>query len=497
MSEHRGRRDFLKAGGFALGSALVAGAVLRQGTAYAAAGTPLAEPAATSPSWTPKEEKAWDQAWKNIEKLRHTIKAPHFPNRKFHITDFGAIGDGTSDNTEAFRRAIAECHRRNGGHVVVSAGVWLTGPIHLLSNVDLHLEAGSTVRFTQDVDAYKPLVLTRFEGMEFYNYSPLVYAYGQRNIAITGSGVLDGQGDNSHWWPWKGKAEYGWNKGDPKQDNARNALMAMVEQGVPVEERVFGDGSYMRPMFIQPYRCESVLVEGVTIKDSPMWNIHPVECTDVIIQGVTVTGLGPNNDGCDPESSKNVLIRDCVFATGDDCIAIKAARNAEGRRLNVPSENILIENCEFRDGHGGVTIGSEMTGGVRNVFAQNLRMTSPELQIAIRMKTNSLRGGVIENFNVRNVTVGEVSISAIETNYYYEEADGYPFMPDVHDITIRDLTVQKAPYALSMRAFPNAPIRNVRLRDCTFAEVAKDNVTENVDGLRLDNVLVNGRPAGS
>ncbi|WP_307812975.1 glycoside hydrolase family 28 protein [Micromonospora coerulea] len=213
--------------------------------------------------------------WARAEYIGGKVRRPHFPERRLDLERFGAVGDGVTDCTAAFRRAIEECHAAGGGHVVVPAGRFLTGPIHLLSNVDLHVAADAVVLFSQTPADYLPAVLTRFEGVELYNYSPLIYAYGQENIGVTGAGVLDGQADNVHWWPWKGKTEYGWKPGDPRQDEARARLFAMAEQGVPVEQRVFGEGDYLRSSFIEPYRCRNVLIEGVTIVRSPMWEIHP------------------------------------------------------------------------------------------------------------------------------------------------------------------------------------------------------------------------------
>jgi polygalacturonase len=252
---------------------------------------------------------------------------------------------------------------------------------------------------------------------------------------------LDGQSDLEHWWPWCGAAKFGWQPGEPRQTEARTALSAQAEQGIPVDQRRYGDGGYLRPSFIEPYRCRDVLIEGVTIERSPMWEIHPVLSKNVLVNGVTVRTHGPNNDGCNPESSRLVVIRDCLFDTGDDCIAIKSGRNADGRRVNVPSEDILVEGCTMRAGHGGVTIGSEMTGGARNVFVRDCAMSSPDLDIALRFKTNSVRGGFIEGFHARDLTIGEVGGSVIDINFFYEEGPGHGFNPVVGDIHVQDVTV--------------------------------------------------------
>jgi len=255
------------------------------------------------------------------------------------------------------------------------------------------------------------------------NYSPFIYALDQNDIAITGQGTLDGQAGRAHWWPWKGSADFGWTAGSPNYNVARQRLLAMAENGTHVSQRTFGDGDHLRPNFIQPYRCKRVLIEGVTIVNSPMWEIHPVLCTNVTIRGVTIDSHGPNNDGIDPESCRDVLIERCIFDTGDDCIAIKSGRNADGRHINVPSENIVIRNCEMRDGHGGVTIGSEISGGCWNVFAHDCRMDSPQLDRALRLKNNAMRGGLLHSIYMRDVTVGQVSDSILSIDFSYEEGD--------------------------------------------------------------------------
>jgi polygalacturonase len=376
--------------------------------------------------------------------------------------------------------------------VVVPEGRFLTGPIHLRSNVDLHVEKDATILFSRDPKAYLPAVLTRFEGTELMNYSPFIYAYGQSNVAITGQGTLDGQADREHWWSWKGSADFGWREGMPNYKASRVRLLAAAENGMPVEQRVFGEGDYLRPQMIQPYRCTNVLIEGVTIRNSPMWEIHPVLCTNVTVRGVTIDSLGPNNDGVDPESCRDVLIEDVTFNTGDDCIAIKSGRNADGRRLNVPSENIVVRNCRMADGHGGVSIGSEISGGVRNVFVERCRMDSPNLERVTRLKTNAVRGGTLEHIYLRDITVGQVAHDVLAIDFFYEEADKGTFMPTVRDVELRNVTAEKSEHALYLRGFPQAQISGVRLIDCDFRNVAKPNVVENAPGVELRNVRING-----
>jgi len=431
--------------------------------------------------------------WASLPEILARIIPPKFPDRDFSITNFGAKGDGTTDCTEAFRKAIDECNASGGGRVVVPQGVFLTGPIHLKSNVNLHISERAVVKFLTDPKAYANLVSTRWEGVECMNYSPLIYAFEQENIAVTGSGVLEGQASDENWWSWKGNRGER-SKGKPNQNNARKSLFAMAEKNVPVGERVFGEGHYLRPNFIQPYRCKNVLIQDVTLKDSPMWFIHPVLCSNVTVQNVTVNGLGPNNDGCNPESSKDVLIKNCFFNTGDDCIAIKSGRNADGRRINVPSENIVIQGCKMKEGHGGVVLGSEISGGVRNVFAEDCTMDSPNLDRALRFKTNSVRGGVMENFFARNIRVGEVGEAVLKIDFFYEEGDAGEFTPVVRNLSISDVTCEKGKYAVWIKGYERSPITSLVLQNCRFRGIEMPNVIEAVDGLSVVDVTLNGKP---
>lgn len=431
--------------------------------------------------------------WNEAEKILKEICVPQFPVKTFDITKFGAIGDGVMDCTEAFRMAIKECSKNGGGKVLVPKGTFLTGAIHLLSNVNLEITEHAVVKFSTDPQKYLPVVFTRWEGVECMNYSPLIYAFEQENIAVTGSGILDGQGSVSNWWSWKGNKKDGWKEGMPNQKIGRDKMFEMAENNIPPKQRIFGDGYYLRPSFFQPYKCKNVLIDGITFKNSPMWFIHPVLCENVTVNNVTVEGLGPNNDGCDPESSKNVLIKNCYFNTGDDCIAIKSGRNNDGRRINVPSENIIIQNCVMKEGHGGVVIGSEISGGVRNVFAENCIMSSSNLERAIRIKTNSIRGGIIENIFVRDLKVGEVSEAVLKIDYYYEEGDAGQFTPKVRNVQLENVESQKSPYAIWIKAYDRSPVENLVLKNCRFADVSNTNILENVDEPQFFRVLFGGK----
>lgn len=431
-----------------------------------------------------------DNAWDAVPHILARIRPPVFPDREFLITTYGAIGDGVADCTDAFKSAIEACSAAGGGRIVVPSGRFQTGPVHLRTNINLYLEQGATVAFQRDPSRYLPAVFTRWEGVEVMNYSPFIYAFEQQNIAISGQGTLDGQADDQRWWPWNGKPAYGWKPGDPNQMQARKRLFDMAERGVPVTERVFGTGDYLRPNFIQPYRCANVMIEGISIVNSPMWEIHPVLCRNVVVRNVKVVTHGPNNDGCNPESCQDVLIEGCEFDTGDDCIAIKSGRNADGRRLNIPTENVVVRNCRMKDGHGGVTLGSEISGGVRNVFAERCVMDSPNLDRALRFKNNAMRGGLLENVYMRDVQVGQVADAVLAIDFHYEEGAYGPFKPVVRNVHMQNVTSKKSKYALYLRGLPNAPIYDISIENCTFDNVDQANVIEHVVDLDLDDVRI-------
>jgi polygalacturonase len=437
-------------------------------------------------------EPTGNDPWQELPELLARIKAPLFPDREWNVLKFGAASDDQTDCSSAFRDAIAACHTGGGGRVIVPAGEYLTGAIRLLSGVNLEVQKGATIRFRRDPRAY-PNVLTRWEGVELLNFSPFIYAFEQDNIAITGEGTLDGNADCNHWWPWKGQTRCGWKSGDPDQSKDRNLLFSFGEQRAPVEQRVFGEGHYLRPQFIQPYRCKNVLIEGLTLLNSPMWQVTPALCTNVTIRNLTIDSSGPNTDGCDPDSCRDVLIENCVFNTGDDCIAIKSGRNGDGRRLHTPSENIVIRGCRMKNGHGGVTIGSEISGGVRNVFVEDCRMDSPHLDSAIRIKNNAMRGGTIENIFVRNVDVGQVAVAGLTIDFLYEEGAAGNFTPVVRYVDLRNIKVEKTKYAVFLRGLPNAPIRDVRMTNCVFENATQSSIVENATDVSLAGVRINGK----
>ena len=412
-------------------------------------------------------------AWATVPDILARIVPPSFPDRTLIITNYGAKGDGVTDCTKAIREAIDACHDAGGGRVVVPAGVFLTGAIHLKSNVDLDLAEGATLRFSTDPKSYLPVVFTRYECTEVMNYSPFIYALGQENIAITGHGTLDGQGSKGVWYSWKTIP-------DPKE------LVAMGDRGIPVEQRVFGEGHHLRPYFIQPTRCRNVLIRGVHIIDSPMWVMTPLYCTNVTIEDVTVATQGPNTDGCDPDSCTDVLIRNCHFSDGDDCIAIKSGRDVDGRRVNIPSRNIVVQNCVFQDGHGGVTVGSETSGGVEDVFAEDCHFDSPNLDIAMRFKTGMTRGGVVQHIYIRNCTVKTARTGIGMTLKYPGTLNGHA-TPVMRDIDIRDCTFgQLSKQPVLIEGFSDSVrITDVTIANCVFPKGGTPCVITNASRIHL------------
>ena len=423
-----------------------------------------------------KAQPSSRDAWSQVPQILQRINAPQFPDNYFNITNFGAVAGDTNDCSSAIELAIDACVRAGGGHVVVPAGEFLTGAVHLKSGVDLHLETNAVLLFSTNPTNYLPLVFTRFEGTELYNYSPLIYALGQKNVALSGDGTIDGQADDSNWMAWK-------------NTKSRATLVKMATDGVPVEQRRFGPGFNLRPGFIEFNRCENVLIQGIHIRRSPMWEIHPLLCTNVTVRGVDIMSHGVNNDGCDPESCSDVLIEKCLFDTGDDCIAIKSGRNNDGRRVNVPSVNLVIRDCIMRDGHGGVTIGSEISGSCSNVFVENCAMNSPNLVCALRLKSNAVRGGVLQNIFMRNVNVGTVKDSVLQIDFLYEEGAKGDFKPVAHNVVMENITVAQTPRVLNVRGFPGADISGVRIYNSTFKQIARPDVIQDADVKLVDCVL--------
>jgi len=431
----------------------------------------------------------------DIEKeIRHTS----FSADTFNICDFGAVANDASFlNTAAFAAAIEKCNSSGGGVVMVPDGEWYTGPVTLLSNVNLHISEKAKLLFSTDYEQYLPPVITRWEGMDCYNIHPLIYANGQTNIALTGKGIIDGQASDERWWWMNGNPDFGWKEGMNSQITAARPLLLGYEQNqTPVEERVFGLEGALRPQLINFINCNTVLVENLTIKNSPFWVIHPVMTDNFILRGANIVSAGPNSDGCDPESCSHVIIENCYFDTGDDCIAIKSGRNNDGRQWAKPSRNIIVRNCRMAAGHGGVVIGSEISGGFSNLFVENCEMDSPDLLRVIRIKTSDCRGGIIENINVRNVKVGRCSEAVLNINLKYEPKEDCDrsFPPYVRNVTLENVTSEESKYGVYIIGLDESVnISDINLIDCRFNGVKKENSISGAERVHFSNLLINGR----
>ena len=437
----------------------------------------------------------WNDAlYKQIE---NSVKEPVFNDKTYNIEKYGASPKATAaKNQKAINNAIAACSEAGGGKVVVPAGTFHTGALLMKSNVNLEVQKGATLLFVFDKELY-PVVKTRWEGMDCMNLSPCIYAYGEKNIAVTGEGTIDGGGSNETWWNWCGKDRFGY-KPDQKESQkiGRPELFRLAEAGVEIEKRNMKDKG-LRPQLINFYRCEGVAIKGVTLLNSPFWVIHPLLSRNILVKNVKIWNEGPNGDGCDPESCENVIIEGCTFHTGDDCIAIKSGRNRDGLKCNIPSQNIIIRNCTMEDGHGGVVIGSEISGGVRNVFAENCEMDSPNLDRVLRIKTNTCRGGVTENIYVRNIKVGQCGESVMRINLGYEpnEAAQRGHIPTVRNVYMSNVTCQKSKYGVLINGLDDQDeIYNINIDNCQFNGVQQDAVkrTGKSHDLHFNNLVVNG-----
>ena len=446
-----------------------------------------------------------DDPWAEAHKIVETMTKVSFPELSVNITDFGAVaGDPSKLSHEAINLAIASVSQRGGGTVNVPPGVFYTGPITLLSNVNLHLSEGSTLKFDPNPELYFPAVLTRWEGIDCYNTHPLIYAFGQTNIALTGIGTIDGSASNDNWWARGRRIERRPFHADPDDPNSailegsRLKLLAWGEGNAPMHKRVYTLTDGLRPQTINFYRCTTVLIEDITLLSSPFWVIHPLMCTDLTVRGVTVNNNGPNGDGCDPESCRNVLIENCVFNTGDDCIAIKSGRNNDGRKWAMPSENIVVRNCVMANGHGGVVIGSEISGGFRNLYVENCKMDSPNLDRVIRIKTSTARGGLIENIYVRNLEVGECREAVLRINLNYEsnEPAQRGFIPEVRNVNLEGINCHKSKYGVWLYGLEDqVKIDRVTLKDCNFEGVSSGGnyAHGELGSIVFDNCRINSK----
>jgi polygalacturonase len=479
MTTESSRREFLRASGLLVGGAIAGGLIAEQ-SAHAAPQAPAAF----------GRDGAFASPWDEVPTILARIKPPTFADRTFDVTKYGAVGDDKTDCTAAFNKALLAANHAGGGRVIVPAGIYRTGALRMHSLTELHVSAGATVRFSTDPNKYLPMVWTRWQGIECYNYAPFIYAADSTNIAITGKGTLDGQGDA--WRSW-GSGGDGWKR-----------LQKMGDDGVPVPDRKMGPSAKLRPNMIQFYRCANILVADIAIVKPPMWTVHPVLSRNVTVRNITINSRngGGNNDGVDPECSTDVHITGCTFNTGDDCIAIKSGRGVDGRRIGVPSSNIVIEDCTFIfSNRGAICVGSEASGGARMVFAQNCAVNpanaKDSLWYALFVKTSNRRGGVIDGIHLRNITVGDLAKSAVYVtlNYSGSGNTGPIVNPVVQNITVDKMTAKGAPYALDLDGLSASHIKRVAISNSTFTGIETGgNRIRNADQVTFSNVTINGKP---
>lgn len=418
--------------------------------------------------------------WEAVPAIINQIIVPVFPQRDYNVTDFGAKGDSLTKCFDAFREAIDKCNQDGGGRVIVPPGKYLlNGPIHLKSNVNLHLSEGARLEFSTNPDDFLPMVLTRWEGTELYNYSPFIYAYQVTNVAITGKGSIDGNASRS-FAQWK-----------PDQKKDQKLLRQMGNDGVPVYERLFGDGHKLRPGTIQFLGCKNVLVEGISIYDAPFWVIHPALCFNVTVRNVIVDSWNPNNDGVDPDASVNVLIEKSEFNCGDDAVAIKSGRDQDAWRIGQPTENVIIRGCIMNSKANGLCIGSEMSGSVRNVFMEDCKVG--EANSTIYFKGNLDRGGVVENIFVRNINVKRANTAFIRFDSNYKGHRGNHFPPVFRWFTIENVSCELADdFGLFFKGVEDMPVKNIVLKNINILKTERPFFTQYVSDIELINVTANG-----
>ncbi|MGA2322762.1 MAG: glycoside hydrolase family 28 protein [Sedimentisphaerales bacterium] len=408
------------------------------------------------------------------------------PQESLSICDFGAVADGIADNTIAFKNAIEQCRKNNGGKIVVGAGTYLTGPIHLKSNINLHLDEGAVILLGDNPDEWPP-IKSRWEGVECYGYSPCIYGENLKNVSITGAGTIDGHGQA--WWNEFKRRK---TNGQTQPISARDKEFAKLNENTDLSDCGGGGiGSFFfRPPLIQFNNCSNVLLDGFTTCNSPFWNAHLVYCSNVMVKNTTFQNPagGINGDGLDIDSCSGVRVFDCIFDVNDDCLCFKSGIGKDGMRVNKPCENIVIRNCKMVRGHGSIVIGSETAGGIRNIEIADCTFNGTDR--GIRIKSRRGRAGTVENITFNNITMNSVGCP-ISMNMYYEcgarpeeiaalsDRNPRPITettPCIRNIKITNITVYNAQIAAAfLLGLPEKPIENVLFENFKIT-MAKDGI---------------------
>ncbi|MEN8227678.1 MAG: glycosyl hydrolase family 28 protein [Bacteroidota bacterium] len=419
-----------------------------------------------------------DDPWRKAEEIVQQIQLPEIPEQAFYLSDFGGNGDGRTDNKPAFDRLIGHCSAQGGGKIIVEPGEYLiNGPIHLKSHINLHLQEGAKLVFGNDPDLYLPVVLTSWEGTRLYNYSPFIYAIRAKSVAITGKGEIDGEASGT-WNLWK-----------QLQDPDKKLLRSMNNRNIPLEERIFGDGHYLRPHLIQFYECENIVVEDVKISDSPFWCLHFIYSKNITVRSVSYEAFNYNNDGIDPESSENVLIENILFNNRDDNIAIKAGRDLEARTLGRASKNIVVRNCKFK-GHNAIAVGSEMSGGVHDLYVEDCSFAGKVIY-GIYLKGNRDRGGMVHDIYARNIEFDTTrSTIIIDSNYKNQGSCCPPLFKNVHVENVR--SSHSIEHGIYLKGSPQMHLDSITLRDVTIGSASTAVEISYMDHLVMAGVMING-----
>ncbi|GAB2775375.1 hypothetical protein GCM10027275_18090 [Rhabdobacter roseus] len=451
-----------------------------------------------------------------------TTQLPAFRRDTFRVEAYGARGDGLALNTAAINRAIEACHEKGGGTVLVPAGLWLTGPLVLKSNVNLHVAKGALLQFSDRFEHF-PLVKTSWEGQEAYRAQPPISATDAENLAITGEGIIDGAGQA--WRPvkkekltdaqWRKLVASGgvldaagriWYPNEQALKGASTAGVGNVAAGYTAE-KAEAFKAFLRPNMVQLTRCRRLLLEGVTLQNSPAWNLHPLLCEHITLRNLTVKNpwYAQNGDGLDLESCRYGLVEHCTFDVGDDGICIKSGRDEEGRRRGVPTENIVVQHCTVFHGHGGFVIGSEMSGGVKNLYVAHCNFLGTD--VGLRFKTTRGRGGIVENIYVSDINMTNIPGEAILFDMYYMARDPVPLhgqadappaavakavdegTPQFRNFTIRNVRAQGAETGILIRGLPEMAIRNITIEDAVI-QSKKGLVCIEGEDIRLKNVTL-------
>ena len=463
-------------------------------------------------------QNKYKQYTENLPFKMAEMKAPVIPDAKVSLSDFGAVGTGDVLCTDAFAKAIDQLYKMGGGHLVVPRGLWLTGPIVLRSNIDLHLEAGAVIQFAADESLY-PIVNTSFEGLDTRRCQSPLSANGATNISVTGHGVIDGNGQ--YWRPvkrskvtdaqWKEvmarpggremKKDY-WVPSEGYERGEKGANMNVPK--AETEEEWQAVKRFLRPVMVSLVKCKNVLLQDVIFQNSPAWNLHPLMCENIIIENVLARNpsYAQNGDALDLESCTNALIVNSKFDAGDDGICLKSGKDADGRRRAVPCANVVVDGCTVFAGHGGFVVGSEMSGGVKNIAVKNCQFLGTD--VGLRFKSTRGRGGVVENIFIDGITMTDIKTYALTFNMYYggksvaevlEDSDQPQVQtmpvteetPIFRNIDIRNVICHNAGYAMEFNGLPEMPIDRITLRnidisthhDATFQfckNIKKDNV---------------------